>query len=65
MLYVDDLVLGLVKLMNSNFSGPINIGSDQEFTILELAELVRSKINPSLNLILKDLPEDDPEATET
>ena len=58
--YVDDLVLGLVKLMNSKFSGPINIGSDQEFTILELAELVRSKINPNLNLILKDLPEDDP-----
>ena len=45
--YVDDLV-------------PVNIGSDQEFTILELAELVRSKINPKLNLVLKDLPEDDP-----
>ena len=58
--YVDDLVLGLVKLMNSNISGPVNIGSDQEFTILELAELVRSKINPKLNLVLKDLPEDDP-----
>ena len=46
--------------MNSNIHGPVNIGSNQEFTILELAELIRSKINPSLKLILKDLPEDDP-----
>ena len=46
--FVDDLVEGLHRLMNSNFYNPVNIGSQFEFTIKELAELVRSKINPNL-----------------
>ncbi len=58
--YVDDLIDGLIKLMNGNESGPINIGNPNEFTILELANLIRKKINPSLNIIYKKLPEDDP-----
>ena len=58
--YVDDLVEGLIKLMNSNYTSPVNIGSQFEFTIKELAELVRLKTNPNLDFVFKPLPSDDP-----
>jgi len=58
--YVDDLIDGLIRLMNSNNSGPVNIGNPKEFTILELANLIRMKVNPNLDLIYEPLPEDDP-----
>ena len=58
--YVDDLIDGMMKLMDSNISGPINIGNDKEFTIIELAKKIREKINPSLEIIFKALPQDDP-----
>jgi UDP-glucuronate decarboxylase len=58
--YVDDLVEGLIRLMNSSHTGPINIGNPSEFTIRQLAELVRAKINPNLEFITKPLPQDDP-----
>lgn len=58
--FVDDLVEGMIRLMNGDHSGPINIGNPTEFTIRQLAELVRAKINPDLELIFKPLPEDDP-----
>ena len=46
--------------MNGEHTGPINIGNPGEFTIRQLAELVRSRINPDLPLIEKPLPADDP-----
>ena len=58
--YVDDLVEGLIRLMNGAHTGPINLGNPGEFTIRQLAELVRSKINPELTLIEQPLPADDP-----
>lgn len=58
--YVDDLVEGLMSLMNASHSGPINLGNPDEFTIRQLAELVRRKVNPELKLINKPLPQDDP-----
>lgn len=58
--YVDDLTEGMIRLMNGSHSGPINIGNPSEFTIRQLAELVRAKVNPSLELIKKPLPQDDP-----
>ena len=58
--YVDDLIEGLIRLMNSDYTSPINIGNPTEFTMLQLAELVRNKINPRLSIIHKDLPKDDP-----
>lgn len=58
--YVDDLIDGMVRLMNADHTGPINIGNPAEFTIRQLAELVRSKIDPRLKLIEKPLPQDDP-----
>ncbi len=58
--YVDDLIEGLIRMMNSTQTGPINIGNPNEFKILQLAELIIDKINPSLSIIKKQLPEDDP-----
>ena len=42
--YVDDLIDGMMKLMNSNISGPINIGNDKEFKIIELAKKLRKRL---------------------
>ncbi len=57
---MDDLIEGMIRLMNGDHTGPINIGNPTEFTIRQLAELVREKINPNLELICKPLPQDDP-----
>ncbi|HNA62362.1 MAG TPA: SDR family oxidoreductase [Rhabdochlamydiaceae bacterium] len=60
--YVDDLIVGLVRLMDSppSFTGPVNLGNPVEFTILELAELVIKKTGSSSALSFKQLPQDDP-----
>ena len=59
--YVSDLTEGLIRLMNGDHTGPINLGNPNEFTIRELAELVRIQINPELPLVEKPLPQDDPQ----
>ena len=46
--------------MNGDSTGPINLGNPNEFTIRQLAEQVRARINPELPLIEKPLPADDP-----
>jgi UDP-glucuronate decarboxylase len=58
--YADDLIEGMIRLMNGEHTGPINIGNPGEFTIRQLAELVRDRINPSLELVTRPLPQDDP-----
>ncbi|ABM79339.1 UDP-glucuronic acid decarboxylase family protein [Prochlorococcus marinus] len=58
--YVDDLIEGMLRLMRSENPGPINIGNPREFTIRSLAELIRNRIQPNLELISKPLPQDDP-----
>ena len=58
--YVSDLIEGLLRLMNGTHTGPINLGNPDEFTIRQLAELVRGRINPALHLVERPLPEDDP-----
>ena len=58
--YVDDLVDGLIRMMNSDHMGPVNLGNPDEFSIRQLAEMVRDKINPDLQLIHRPLPADDP-----
>jgi UDP-glucuronate decarboxylase len=60
--YVDDLIDGLVKLMNSNdeITGPINLGNPNEFSILELAEMVIKLTNSNSKIIFQPLPQDDP-----
>ena len=60
--YVDDLVDGLVRLMESPaaLTGPINLGNPAEFTMRELAELVLAETKASSPIILHPLPQDDP-----
>ncbi len=60
--YVDDLVDGMVRLMNSNseITGPINIGNPGEFTVKQLAEQVMDLIPDNGGIEYLDLPKDDP-----
>jgi len=58
--YVSDTVDGLVRLMKSDFAGPVNIGNPSEMTIREFAEFVLERIDTSSSLVHRDLPEDDP-----
>jgi UDP-glucuronate decarboxylase len=60
--YVDDLVDGLIRLMEtpSSVTGPINLGNPGEFTIRELAELVISLTGSASKLVFHPLPQDDP-----
>jgi UDP-glucuronate decarboxylase len=58
--YVSDLVDGLMRLMNGDYVGPINLGNPDEYTILELAQTIQSKVNPEAELVHKPLPQDDP-----
>ena len=59
--YVSDLIEGLFRLMNGAHSGPINLGNPEEFTIRDLAEMVRQQIKPDLPFVEKPLPQDDPQ----
>ena len=58
--YVDDLIEGFIKLMDSQESGPINLGNPNETTILDLARLISKKLNIKEKFIFKELPQDDP-----
>lgn len=60
--YVDDLVEGMIKMMatREDFTGPVNIGNPNEFTIKELAEHVIELTGTGSKLIFEDLPSDDP-----
>ena len=60
--YVNDLVDGLISLMNSkdSITGPINLGNPTEFTVLELAEKVIESTNSTSKIVFKPLPGDDP-----
>jgi UDP-glucuronate decarboxylase len=58
--YVSDLVSGLIRMMNSEYTGPVNLGNPDEYTILELAEKIQNMVNPDAEIIFKPLPQDDP-----
>tara|TARA_B100000989_G_scaffold103280_1_gene75614 strand:- start:8517 stop:9455 length:939 start_codon:yes stop_codon:yes gene_type:complete len=58
--YIDDLVDGILNLMNSKYSYPINIGNDDEVTINEVASTLISILNSKSKIIYNQLPEDDP-----
>ncbi len=60
--YVDDLMEGLIRMMNGpdDFIGPVNLGNPNEFTILELAERVIELTGSKSKIIFKELPADDP-----
>jgi UDP-glucuronate decarboxylase len=58
--YVSDLVEGLMRLMNGEHTGPVNLGNPDEYTILELARAVQQMVNPDVDLKFEPLPQDDP-----
>jgi UDP-glucuronate decarboxylase len=60
--YVDDLIEGMIRMMNSreSFTGPVNIGNPNEFTIRQLAEMVIELTNSKSKIIRMPLPADDP-----
>ena len=58
--FIDDLVDGLIKMMNSDFVGPTNLGNPVELSMKDLAAMVIRLTNSSSNIIYKELPEDDP-----
>lgn len=58
--YVDDLISGFIKLIESGEEGPINIGNPGEFTVKQLAEQVKDMTNSSSEMVYLPLPGDDP-----
>jgi dTDP-glucose 4,6-dehydratase len=58
--YVSDLVEGIVRLMGVEFHEPVNLGNPQERTVLELAHLIKELTNSRSEIVMKDLPVDDP-----
>lgn len=58
--YVDDLIDGLVNMMNGNITGPLNLGNPQEINILEVAKKIKSITYSKSNIIFRSLPKDDP-----
>ena len=61
--YVDDVVEGIIKLMDSNYKKPVNIGNPhEEYRILDLALLVKEKINSEVKIEYFPISEDDPKS---
>ena len=58
--YIDDLVQGLTKMMDSNIVGPVNLGNPNEFTMLELAKKVIQMTESKSKIVFWELPEYDP-----
>lgn len=58
--YVEDEVRGIIALLDSDYVGPVNIGNDGEFTMLELADLVLEATGSSSEIVYEPLPADDP-----
>ena len=58
--YVSDLVDGLMRLMNNDYIGPVNLGNPGEYTILQLAQTIQNMVNPESEVVFKPLPQDDP-----
>lgn len=60
--YVNDMIEGIIRMMNipHDFTGPLNLGNPEEFTILELAEKIITLTESKSKIVFKPLPEDDP-----
>ncbi len=60
--YVDDLITGMIAMMETadNFTGPLNLGNPEEYTILALAEMIIRLTGAQSEIIFKDIPQDDP-----
>jgi UDP-glucuronate decarboxylase len=60
--YVDDLIDGIIRMMNipGDFTGPLNLGNPEEYSILELAEKIIELTRSKAKIVFKPLPQDDP-----
>jgi UDP-glucuronate decarboxylase len=60
--YVDDMIEGIIRMMQTpdDFTGPVNLGNPQEYSILELAEKIITHTRSNSEIVFKPLPEDDP-----
>ncbi|KKL86404.1 hypothetical protein LCGC14_1945050, partial [marine sediment metagenome] len=58
--YIDDLIEGMVRMMNQECMGPINLGNPEEYTIRELAEKVIELTDGNSRIVHRELPSDDP-----
>ena len=60
--YVDDLIEGMIRMMNSaeGFTGPVNLGTPAEFTIMELAKMLIGMTGSTSRIVFRELPQDDP-----
>jgi UDP-glucuronate decarboxylase len=58
--YISDMIEGIYRLMNSDFTGPVNLGNPDEFTILEIARKVIELTKSNSCITFKPLPQDDP-----
>jgi dTDP-glucose 4,6-dehydratase len=59
--YVDDLIEGILRVLHAELTGPINLGSTEEVTMAQLAELVRSLAGTGSPVVFTERPVDDPE----
>jgi UDP-glucuronate decarboxylase len=59
--YVQDLVTGLITLMNSKYTEPVNLGNPEEYTIQDFAIKIRDKVNPKADIIYLPATTDDPQ----
>lgn len=60
-MYVSDLVDGLIRLMNSNYSLPVNLGNPDEHTILDFARVVQEEVGCKIKMANLPRPQDDPQ----
>jgi UDP-glucuronate decarboxylase len=60
--YVDDMIDGVIRMMDApdGFTGPVNLGNPEEFTILDLAEKIIALTQSNSKIVFKPLPQDDP-----
>lgn len=58
--YIDDLVEGLIRLMNSDYNYPVNLGNPNEMTVKELAYNIGKLTGNNIDIVYKELPSDDP-----
>ena len=58
--YIDDMVEGLVGLMNSDYQNPVNLGNDTEMPIVDIANIILEQVKSNSKIVFKEMPVDDP-----
>ena len=59
--YIDDLVEGIIRLMSVEYYKPVNLGNPEEFTIMELVNVIKELTKNESTIVYRDLPQDDPQ----